>query len=471
MSFTPVHLLVDFGIISVLLVAAQVLRYRFRLVQALHLPTAIVAGLIALVLGPYGLQLLPFAVQESGAPYMATYPTYLIAIVFAALALGHKPRAISARQMLRDVGDTFFYNTAAYVGQYGIALLFGLLVLGWLFPALPDGFALLLPTGFAGGHGTAAAVGSVLEQRGWDEALPLAYTSATVGVTIGIAGGMALIHLGIRRGWTRLVASPSEMPRSFKTGFVPPHERLPAGYESVSPVTIDAVTWHLALAGAAVGLAYGVSSTLPDGHGVPLFALALIAGWVVNWALRLLGMGGAIDGRLMGRVSATAADYLIAFGVASIAILVVLEYIVPLLLLFVFGLGVTLFMFWVVGRRIFHNYWFERSIFVFGWTTGVVAIGIMLLRVVDPEAESGTLEDFGLAYTVLSFIELAIVTALPLLVAEGVVLGPALLLTGGAVACLLISRWLFGWSDGRAVVARRTADDPSTRPVAPPTHV
>src|SRR5207249_3724530 len=116
---------------------------------------------------------------------------------------------------MMDVGDTFFYSVACEVGQYAIAMLFGLFVLSPLFPGLPRGFAILLPIGWAGGHGTAAAVGGVLEAGGWTNALPLGYTSATAGIAFALIGGMSLIHLAMRKGWTRFMPQPADMPQSF----------------------------------------------------------------------------------------------------------------------------------------------------------------------------------------------------------------------------------------------------------------
>lgn len=66
-----------------------------------------------------------------------------------------------------------------------------------------------------------------------------------------------------------------------------------------------------------------------------------------------------------------------------------------------------------VGRKLFHNYWFERSIFIFGWCTGVVAIGVTLLRICDPEMKSETLDDYGTAYALISIIEVFIVALTP----------------------------------------------------------
>ena len=54
------------------------------------------------------------------------------------------------------MGDTFFYNLATELGQFGAALLFGLVVLAPLFPDLNDGFALMLPAGFVSEQNIAA---------------------------------------------------------------------------------------------------------------------------------------------------------------------------------------------------------------------------------------------------------------------------------------------------------------------------
>ncbi|MGH7498293.1 MAG: sodium/glutamate symporter [Gemmatimonadales bacterium] len=443
--FGPLELLIDFGLISGLLVVIQVLRSRSRLLQASQLPTPILAGFVALAGGHYALDVLPFSLRSDGTPYLEVYPGYLIAMIFASIALSRHPSTLSNREQLRNVGDTFLYNIMCYVGMYGIALLFSVVILEHMFPALPHGFGVLLPAGWVGGFGTASAFGTVLQQHGFDDALPLGYTSATAGVVFGISGGMALVHLGTKRGWTRLVGRPEVMPESFRTGFVPPAEREPLAQETTNGSAVETITWHLGLIGAAVGLGYLISIMLPAGHGIPLFALALPAGWFIRWILSLLGVGSSIDPRLMGRIGSSAADYLIAFGVASIALTVVVRYLVPLLLLFVLGVVFTVGMFWL-GRRIFRNFWFERSLFAFGWTTGVLAISIALLRVVDPQGRSRTMEDYSVAWFVNSWLELAIVALLPVLIARGIVVVPMIVLLLVSACAILVSRLALRWS-------------------------
>ena len=91
----------------------------------------------------------------------------------------------------------------------------------------------------------------------------------------------------------------------------------------------------------------------------------------------------------------------------------------PLLVLSLIGLVFVFGYLLIVSQHLFHNFWFERGIYIFGWSTGVAAIGVTLLRVVDPNLRSKTLEDYGMAYVFMSFIEIGLIAILPSLVVSG----------------------------------------------------
>jgi ESS family glutamate:Na+ symporter len=441
-------MILDFGLMSALLIIAHLLRSRVRLLQALYLPSAMIAGLLGFVGGRQLLNVLPFRQTEPGAA-MAQYPSVLVVVLFATLFLGARPRRSSLRATVANVGDTFFYNLATEFGQYGAALLFGLLVLAPLFPGLNEGFALMLPAGFAGGHGTVTAVGGVLEQQGWDEALSVGFTLATAGLLAGNLGGLALIFVATRRGWTRLVRSAHELPESVRRGFVPEGERPALGHETVTPLALDPLAWHLALVLSACALAQavyaGAQALFPGPYQVPLFALSAPAGACLQKALDLLGLGRYVDRHTVVRIGSAVSDYLIAFGIASIKITVLTDYAVPLAVMGAFGVVFSVAALWFVGRRVYHNFWFERSLFVYGWNTGVIATSVTLLRVVDPRLRTHTLEDYGLAYVFIAGLEIALLVVLPPLVAAGVILVPALVLLLAAAACVVLSGRAVGW--------------------------
>ncbi len=449
--FGPYEMVMDFAIMSMLLIVAHILRAKVKLFQLIYVPSALIAGFLALFGGYQFLDIIPFAMRTDGSPFMVSYPYLLVVVLFGSLFLGRQKNQTntSLKNIVHNVGDTFFYNTAVEMGQFACALLFGILILTPLFPDLYHGFALMWPAGFAGGHGYATAIGKVLQNAGWDEALTVGYTSATVGLLAGVVGGMILINIGTRRGWTRLVKNIDQLPKSMLTGFVPENERVSMGKETVNPIALDPFTWHFALVISTFGLAFYlydfIKTIIPGNYEIPMMCISMLCGCLLQKTFDTVNLGQYIDKNIMNRIGSWITDYLVAFGVASIKISVVVQYAMPMTLLFSFGIFYCIAIFFLVGRRIFHNFWFERSIFVFGWSTGVVAMGVTLLRIVDPKFKTKALEDYGLAYVPISMIEIVIITILPTLVINNILLLPALGLMCIFIVCLLASRYFIGW--------------------------
>ena len=67
-------------------------------------------------------------------------------------------------------------------------------------------FACLIEVGFSGGHGTAGAMAGVFADLGFPAGGPLGQMAATVGLVVGVLGGVALIQYGVRRGFTHIGA-------------------------------------------------------------------------------------------------------------------------------------------------------------------------------------------------------------------------------------------------------------------------
>lgn len=201
--FGPYEMLMDFGLMSILLLIAHLLRSKIKLFQYIYMPSSLIAGFIALFCGWQFLNVLPFTMNKSGSPYMSSYPYLLVVVLFATLFLGKEENApqLNFSKMIKNIGDTFFYNLGSEAFQFGVSLLFGLILLAPLFPDLNQSFALMLPAGFVGGHGYATAIGKTLENYGWMEALTVGYTSATVGLLSGVIGGMFIINIATRKGW------------------------------------------------------------------------------------------------------------------------------------------------------------------------------------------------------------------------------------------------------------------------------
>ncbi len=174
-------LFTDFGIAGGLLLAGKWLRANVVIFQRLYLPAALIAGILALMLGPSGVDLLPWSAS------FAANASVLTVALFGVLGLATD---FPSRQVLmRRAGTLWAFNQIATVSQWAFAAMAGLALMWWVWPDLPAGFGLVLSAGFMGGHGTGVVVGESLQGQGWADALTLALTTATVGIFASILGG------------------------------------------------------------------------------------------------------------------------------------------------------------------------------------------------------------------------------------------------------------------------------------------
>jgi len=423
----------DFALMSILLFIAQLIRANVRWVQNLFLPTAVIAGFIGFFFGRSFLTQISGELAVFALPFsdeIASYAYMLVVVLFASLYLGNR-QSQSPRAMMRQVGDTFTTNMAAEIGGFGIALLVGGALLIVFVPDISSSFAILQPAGFIGGHGYAAAIGTTLEEASqsiWQpgEAVIIGQTFATIGILSGIFGGLAAINIATRKNYTRLMTSMRDSPADLHSGFIKEENQTSIGNATVNPMTIDPLTWHalLILMATAGGYhAFNWFREMLPGIVMPMMCLSMLCGVALQKFLSVINLQHTVDKRIITRMGSSITDYLVAFGIASIKLSIVIKYAVPLLIMASLGVSFAWFFLFFIAKRVFHNYWFERGIFAFGWITGVVAMGVTLLRIVDPDFRSKALEDYGIAYVFISMVELAIISILPSIVAFGFILG------------------------------------------------
>ena len=413
MDFSPWTVLQDIGIVSGLIIIGQILRAKFKIFQKSLIPAPLIAGFLGLILGPNIMGVLPLSAK------MGTYASILIVVVFAAMPIGQK---VTKESLLnRNVGGMFFNVTGMLLLQYGLSTLLSLYVLGYFFNLHP-GFGVILPVGFANGHGTAAAVGSTFAALGWAEATDLGMTSATMGIVGGIIFGVILINWGARKGYTSYVKDPKNLSSDLLTGLIPPDQQKQGGRITVSSICIDPLTFHLSLILVASMGGYMTSRfvqkmypliTLPD------FAVAMIYGFLIQVILSKTKTDKYVDRYTISKISGCATDLLVVCGVASVKISAVMTYLVPLIVLFSFGYLLVILWFRFVAPWCSDKDWFERGMIAFGQALGVLATGILLLRIVDPELRSNAIEDSGTINLLNRPIVIGLQMFMPYLLCQG----------------------------------------------------
>ncbi|MBL7286739.1 sodium:glutamate symporter [Corynebacterium hadale] len=430
MEFTPYTMLTDIGWISVLLIIGNVLRNRLKVLQALLLPAPITAGLIGLVLGQEVLGVI------SWSDSVGTYTTLLIAVVFASMAYSMElggSVAAGARNM-------WAYTTSMFMGQWGLFILLGLYLFAPLFGTEPW-FGMMLPVGFVGGFGTAAAVGSALEGVGVENASSIGFTSATVGTLVAIVGGVIVANWGIRKG--KAAELSGDLPRELRTGYIDDESERPSiGKATTNPSSIEPLALHGGFVVFTVLIAYMLNQLVKsqwENVSIPLFAMACVVGLIGRGLLKAVGRPNYLDRDTISSISGAATDYMIAFGIASIVPAALAGYWQALLLLFVLGtVFCVVWMLWA-GPLFFGTNWLERGLFGWGWATAAVATGIALLKMVDPKLKSGTLNEYGVAYVGFAPFEIGMTILAPIAVIAGFVTGLGWIAFAVAVGVVILS--------------------------------
>ena len=407
------NVVLDLFVAGILLFIGQLLRSKIRFFQSWFIPASMIAGFLGLFLGKQFLNILPFSDS------IGSYSYLLVMIVFAAVGIEgiHFSKTEGER-----LGSLFNYKTTVYFLQFGIPVLFTLFVINKIDPSTNPGFGILLASGFVGGHGTAAAVGGTLEKIGFAGATDLGMTFATAGILSGVIGGLMFIKWGTKRGCTQYIHDFSEIDNELRTGMLSPANQPSMGRNTVSSISIDPLCWHAAILMIPAGLALMFSTWCYDNFGVsfPEFSISFIFALIFAFILSKMGVKEKyVDTQVTGHISGLCTDLVVFFGISSIKIAVVVKYAVPLTLMILVGILLVFLTVYYFGARMNNVCWFERSMFVYGYSTGVFAIGMILLRILDPEGKSETLPDIALTEAVQTWFDLIIFSAGPYILMNG----------------------------------------------------
>jgi len=411
-------------ILGILLVVSRLIRQNVRWFRALFLPSSLIAGGLALLLGPQVLGAAASRLVGEGTwlqhglfpaqtpAIWSSLPGLLISVVFAALLMG-KPIP-GLKTIWYTAGPQICFGQTMAWGQYVVGLLLAILVLAPGF-GLPEIAGALIEIAFEGGHGTAAGMGQAFHEAGWPAGQDLALGLATVGLVGGVLLGTILINIAVRRGVIQPGADTESLAdvKLYSEDVTEAEIReLIRDKERESQPT-DPLSLHLGLVAVAIGIGWLILAGLrgieamtwgaPDAQGnatrvfthVPLFPMAMIGGVLIQVVFDRMGKSHLISHRLMSRISGAALDFTIVAALGTLSLRAIGDNFVPFLLLALTGTAWNLFVAIVIAPRIIPTAWFERSIGDFGQSMGVTVTGLLLMRVSDPTNKSGALESFG----------------------------------------------------------------------------
>ena len=364
---------------------------KFKLAVKLErfgLPIAVISGIVGISIGPFGF--VHFLSIETTNVW-SNFPTPLLSLVFATLMMGRPIPNING--LVKPIFNQFLLALSLGFGQFFI----GGLVVKYLLSKYMDTNPLmgcLIEVGFEGGHGAASIIGESFNRLGFPDGLDLGLAMATMGLLSSSILGSIFIFLGRTFG-----LSDNEEIIEQKDNFIP---NTKLGIFADLRILII----NLGFSGLAISFGFLLLTFLKvisNSFGnfsreiifsLPVFPFILIGSLLIRYILEKTKNTEFISNILQREIGILSTDLLIFTAMASLNLAVVFENWIIILVLTIFGLFWNLICISYFAYFIFDDYWFEKSLIEFGNSTGVVASGLLLLRLADPKNISRTLPIF-----------------------------------------------------------------------------
>ncbi len=436
--------LIQFFIIIVALLIANLIRCNVPLLRRSLLPTALVAGLIILCVKPLGFF---HTVVNKSSMEIITY--HALGLGFVAMAL--KNKKIKSQTTTMKVVETGAVTASTYIIQGIIGLLITIpLFLWWNNRDFFYASGLLLPMGYGQGPGqalnfgvtyTSFAADQGISFHGSDFGLSIAATGFILGSLIGV------VYMNILRRKGRLTMKAGDYKEEYTLADYESENEIPQA-ESIDKMTVQ-VSLVLLVYSVVFLFMYGVQQLDLGDFGTktlkPMFwgfnflwgtIFGALLKVIINRARRVhLIEREYINNYTLDRIAGTCFDFMIVAGTAAIDFTNLRGIWLPLLLVCALGAVVTFLHVSACCRHLYPDYQYEGFFSMFGMLTGTASNGMILLREIDPKFETPAANNL-----VLQTIP-AIAFGFPVLLLMGV--GPqslkhCLITLGIMVVCFLI---------------------------------
>lgn len=411
---------IQFGMLAGILLLANVLSRKVKLVRKAMIPTSVLGGFIALLFRSLGI-----------LPMDGTFLEYItyhaIAIGFIALSL-----RVPKKYAEKDKKDLAGLKSGAlivstYIVQGILGLIISISLAYTIMPNLFKASGILLPMGYGQGPGQANNVGSTYEQLGFAGGQSFGLSIATAGFVCACVVGVTYLNILKRKGIVKTKES-EYVSGSVTVDEFQDENEIPIS-QSIDRFSVQAalvLLVYLATYLVSLGLTSFLAQVAP-GMSKTLSALIWGFNFIIGSLLAIAcraGLGALRKAKLMtrqypnnyllSRVSGLSFDFMIVAGIASIEFKELKGLWIPFLLMSILGGIVTFYYLKWLCRKIYPDYEHEAMISMYGMLTGTISSGVVLLREIDPTYKTPA------ANNLLTGSSFAILLGAPMLVLIGI---------------------------------------------------
>lgn len=389
--------LVQFFIIALALILANMMRNKIKLLSRSLIPAALIGGVLILIfkISPECSHLI-----NKNAMEVITY--HALGLGFVALAL--KNNKIESRSSTMKVIETGAVTASTYVVQGICGLIITIpLFIWWNHDNFFYTAGLLLPMGYGQGPGQALNFGNMFSTwatqggihfPGVDFGLSIAAIGFLVGSVIGV------IYMNVLRKRSLLKNKKGDFKEAYTLQDYESENEIP-NTESIDKLSVQ-VCLVLLVYFLVFLLMYGIEKANLGDFGTKTIK-PMVWGFNFLWGT-LFGVlvkniiNGSrkakliqreyINNYLLNRISGLCFDVMIVAGTAAISFENLRSMWLPLVLVCTIGAIVTFRFVLRCCKHLYPGYEYEGFFSMFGMLTGTASNGMILLREVDPKFET-----------------------------------------------------------------------------------
>lgn len=298
------------------------------------------------------------------------------------------------------------------------------------------------------GPGQAVTIGTVFEKLGYANAVPVGLISAALGFIIAFGVGVPAANWGIRKG---IAKNAGKLSDDFLRGVMKKDsQKESAGNLTYHSANVETLAMHVAIIGTVYLCAYylsiGMTHIFPAKHATLVMGSIYVTGMVVAMIFRVImnkvSAGHVMCNSLNKRIAGWAVDYMIVATLMAVKVTAMGSFLIPVLFgCLVAGL-VTAIISYYFGTRIGGDVDFERTLGLYGMSTGTVNSGLLLIRIVDPDYRSTAPTEIGLMNPI-TLLALPVYYMSSGVVLFGWTIGKTLMVSAGAALLAIVLLKIF----------------------------
>ena len=371
----------DLMLLFLFLMIGVVLRQIIKPLRKLYLPSGLIGGAAALIMGPQVLNL--FAMPDTWSSMASPMINIVLTTTLFGIAIN--------KSKMKSYAGAISSNMLSYFSQMLVGILAGV-GLQKIWKGLPESWGVMTVFTYWGGHGAATSSGTLFEELGVEGMLSIGLILATLGLIVAMVAGMFWVNVGVRRGWARALDKGGNS-RERKNDYVLPEEQKSLGRATIASDSINGLALQMCFVFLSMWLGSvifgGIAKVIPAAQNIPSLLYGIVGAIIVWFFLTRTHLDKYADKAAVDNIGGVALEICICSATATLNLSFFATYLAPILIHMVIIILLMSLLCMVFMRRWFGKDWFPLALMFFGAGCGSTPSGLALARCVDPDVKIG----------------------------------------------------------------------------------